>query len=72
MFTSTYTFLNFQTILEKGHKGGDAILTEVQQTNHAIWIHGLSCEKLNQGTGIICCTYQRKDMVTGVLSARSD
>lgn len=42
----TYAFLNLQAILEEDHVWCDAILTEVKKTNYAIWIHGLTSEKL--------------------------
>lgn len=42
----TYAFLNLQAILEEEHVWCDAILTEVKETDNAIWIHGLTSEKL--------------------------
>lgn len=39
-------FLNFQTILEEEHVWCDTILTEVKETNDAIWVNGLTNEKL--------------------------
>lgn len=46
--TVTYTFLNQQPIFEEKHVWCDAILTVVQQTHHALGVHGLSCEKLKK------------------------
>lgn len=43
---STYTFLHQQTIFEEKHEWCNAVLTVVQQSHHALWVHGLSCEKL--------------------------
>lgn len=43
---STYAFLNQQTIFEEQHVWCDVILAVVQQSNHAIWVHRLSCEEL--------------------------